>query len=236
MQLEVSLPRIPGNDGIINLKLKRKMQYKTYHKFETVRPHLIYESLLFLKDHHPEYKDVSILPHEEFLVSFEEKNPHCDEDNNEVHDNQSESEEDSLDEDEDDKSLEDKSDNVFNNVTCLCPEDPTSGVIVNTKSHSIKKKKSRKSNTIYEVAPGEGRSCNNWARDKKFEATGFPHIFCYGQGCFHSERDIYITLSQYFNQRILDHSGIFPADPDYVFSAEQLLEILQVESQIFLLL
>ena len=222
-----ALPRTKDNDGFINLKLKRKMEYKTYHKFETVRPDLIYEALLFLKENHPEYKDVKILPKDEFIASYQEDEEilteNLAESQHETDDSQSSEEE---------EDLIDETDNVFNSVTSLCPEDPTADVIVNTTEKTIKKKTSKKSSTVYECAPGEGRCCNNWARDKKFEITAFPHLLCDGENHFHSERELEIKMNEYFCQRICHHSGIFAEDSDYVFCADQLLEKTQVEKQI----
>ena len=64
-----ALPRTQENDGTINLKMKRKMEYKTYYKAEAVRPKAIYDALRYLKEHHPEYKNMKILPYEEFMKS-----------------------------------------------------------------------------------------------------------------------------------------------------------------------
>ena len=229
-----SLPRTPDKDGFINLKYKRKMEYKSYYKFETVRPHIVYESLLYLKEHHPEYKGISILPWDEYLASLQNEN--TTDDKNETLDDHETSrmsltQESSGDEEEEERE-QDECNNPFSNVTCLCPDDPTSSVIVNTGTKSIKKKTSKKSSKVYEVAPGEGRMCNDWARDKKFEITAFPHLFPNGTGSFHSPREKKVTLGEYFCQKILHHSGIYSEDPDYVFSAEQLLEKTQVENQI----
>ena len=54
-----TLPRTPKNDGTINLQYKRKMEYKTYYKTESVRPHLILEALVYLKNNQPDYKKQS---------------------------------------------------------------------------------------------------------------------------------------------------------------------------------
>ena len=53
-----------------------------------------------------------------------------------------EEDEESSDEENDSK---DECNNPFSNVTCLCPEDPSANVLVNTGSDTIKKKTSKKS-------------------------------------------------------------------------------------------
>ena len=43
-----SLPRTKETNGFVNLKMKRRLQYKHYYKMETVRPEMVYKALLFL--------------------------------------------------------------------------------------------------------------------------------------------------------------------------------------------
>ena len=224
-----SLPRTPQQDGLINLKLKRKMEYKSYHEIETVRPNLIYQALEYLQRNHPEYKEMKILPQSEYLLQTETAMEDGTDQNDLSQATVNSANEDSSSEEE----MEEHADkSVFNSVTCLCPEDPTIDVVVNTSNKSVKRKTSKSSSTFYEIAPGEGLTCNNWARDPKFEINAFPHLCPDGQNHLHSKRDIELTPSQYFGQRILNHAGIHAEDEDYVFSAEQLVEKLQVEGQI----
>ena len=51
------LPRTPGEAGLLEVKLKRKMEYKNTHQQAYVDPNKIYKALEFLKrSGHPEYK------------------------------------------------------------------------------------------------------------------------------------------------------------------------------------
>ena len=43
---------------------------KKYHKLGMIRPLKIYEALLFLKQHHPEYKDINVLEMNEWVQQF----------------------------------------------------------------------------------------------------------------------------------------------------------------------
>ena len=45
-----SLPRTSKNDGTINLQFKRKLEYKTYYKAESVRLNQVYDALWYLKN------------------------------------------------------------------------------------------------------------------------------------------------------------------------------------------
>ena len=47
-----------------------------------------------------------------------------------------------------------------------------------------------------------------------------------------AEREIYISPSRYFNQRLVNYSLIFASDSDYIFFAHSVLKKLQLNSQI----
>ena len=67
-----SLPRLNNNSGFINLKMKRKLKYKTYYKMQTVRPKVVYDSVLYLKENNPFYRNVKIIPYEEFVKNCQD--------------------------------------------------------------------------------------------------------------------------------------------------------------------
>ena len=131
-----SLPRSQKNCGMVTVKLKRRMKWKTYHKMGLVRPDIIFEALNHLKENHPEYSNINIKDCDDWLNSKEDENDsECEIDDN--------SDETDLDEsDETDENLADQTvgsneneivnqseDNVFNAHTCLLPEDPLKDVI-----------------------------------------------------------------------------------------------------------
>ena len=216
-----SLPRTKETNGILNLKMKRRMKYKTYYKVETARPEMIYNALIYLKDHNPFYKSVKILPYADFVEDCKEK----EEDEHEAKTSESDSEpEANIDIDE--------TDNLFNTVTCLLPEDISTEVIVNSSKHSLKKKLSRKSSTIYELAPGENKIPTNWTREKNIEETMFPNLFPDGQNGCDTPREKKLTPHQYYCQKMMDHSGIYAEEEDFLFIGQQKCEILAVERQI----
>ena len=55
-----TLPRPPNSTGILLLKLKRKLQYKSHQYFESVRPQALKDALLYLKRNHIYYSDIEI--------------------------------------------------------------------------------------------------------------------------------------------------------------------------------
>ena len=55
-----ALPRTRKNNGMITVKLKRKMDMKNSHKFGMIRPEKIQRALIYLKRNHPEYSNIDI--------------------------------------------------------------------------------------------------------------------------------------------------------------------------------
>jgi hypothetical protein len=55
-----SLPRLPTDQSLIRVKLKRKLEYKGHHMCQDISPSKIREALTWLKEHNPEYEDIDI--------------------------------------------------------------------------------------------------------------------------------------------------------------------------------
>ena len=107
---------------------------KNYHKMGMIRPEKIYEALLYLKNHHPEYSNINVTDFDEWL----NKDPSNDNADSEESSHLSSDESDSGSDVENSNNQEDKStpktqsnsdENIFNAVTCLLPDDPLSDVI-----------------------------------------------------------------------------------------------------------
>ena len=54
------LPRPSENDGVVLVKLKRKIEFKGHVYFESVRPSFVELALNYLKEHNPFYSNVLI--------------------------------------------------------------------------------------------------------------------------------------------------------------------------------
>ena len=48
------------SNGLVVIKLKRKLTYRSYVYFEAVRPELLNQALMYLKENNPLYSDVSV--------------------------------------------------------------------------------------------------------------------------------------------------------------------------------
>merc|ERR1711983_541168 len=73
------------------MMMKRRMKYKTYYQMQVVRPRIVYDALLYLKQNNPFYSKIELLPYEEFVKDLED-----------------ESEEEMVNEDGNEKTKEDK--------------------------------------------------------------------------------------------------------------------------------
>ena len=82
------------------------------------------------------------------------------------------------------------------------------------------------------VAPGEGKKPVSILNDKFCEKLGHPHLFPTGQYGYKVEREIPLTPSKYFNQRLLHYTQKFASDNDYIFFAHTVLQKVQLSSQI----
>ena len=122
------LPRTEKNHGMVTVGLKRDMGLKKFHKLEMISPNRISDALVYLKENHPEYKDIKISDLVEWQKQFEEgKDSESDNKSTENEEkpegNESES---------DDKSTENEEKpegNPFTSVTCLLPENPLNDVV-----------------------------------------------------------------------------------------------------------
>ena len=61
------------------------------------------------------------------------------------------------------------------------------------------------------VAPGEGKKPVSIRNDNFCEELGHPHLFATGQYGYKAEREIPLTPSKYFNQRLLHYTQKFTA-------------------------
>ena len=62
MDVSTLLPRRTNSNGLVIIKLKRKLQHRGHVYFELVRPDIVFRLLQFLKANNDLYKDVTILP------------------------------------------------------------------------------------------------------------------------------------------------------------------------------
>ena len=262
----MTLPRPSDSNGLIIVKLKRKVEYRSHVLFEPVRPSFVESFLKFLKQVNHLYSDIEINVNNisESVTCFEEGNDFLEEMMTKnisqpiaIILEQFNSEE---------KVIKDSN---------VCPEEKiifdkmTSSVSqpmqIVLEPSSIKSEATNKfasqleeqsnplaayqsqstetivsseipSNTdideVLTIAPGEGKRPISVLADEYCEEMAHPHLFPYGRYGYKVERDIPLTPSKYFNQRLLNFSQVFAADSDYIFFAHSVMQKIQLNNQI----
>ena len=78
-------------------------------------------------------------------------------------------------------------------------------------------------NEVFSIAPGEGKHPIHFMQDKHCEELAFPVLFPKGQFGYQVEREVRLSPTKYFNARLLNYTGRFAANPEYLFLPSTLL-------------
>ena len=201
-----TLPQGADSNGVVMIKLKRKLTYRGHVYFEAVSPEAVHSALQYLKSNNPLYHDVIIdiglIP--ENLLSLTEPIDipiEIDAENDILDDNLLEVSENPLDNDR----LGATETMLISNVPQ--PENVT-------------------------IAPGEGIQPMSILMDEKCEELAHPFLFPTGKYGYKVERETKLSPVKYFNQRLLNYKQKFAADSDYIFYALSVMLQLNLNSQI----
>jgi len=84
------------------------------------------------------------------------------------------------------------------------------------------------------VAPAEGNKPKYIITDENSEVLAFPDMFPYVTGSFNTEQHTLrkLDLRCYFNPRLLNVDGRFPANVEYLLAAQYTTELKQVQGNI----
>ncbi|XP_062606870.1 uncharacterized protein LOC134268630 [Saccostrea cucullata] len=197
-----SLPRNRDDNLLLRVKLKRKLAYKGYFEYQFVNPNHIKIALDYLKKENKWYKDVVI------NTTWEGNSDENDLLPNELTEIADSHEE--LKEEESDYIQEVVTD------TCLQPVDVAQEVL----DHYF--------DDIYNIAPGEGKNPIRMLQEEGNEAKTFPHLFPNGNFSWNEDRDVKISLSRYFNNRLMNADNRFAKDTNYIFFSQYMSELNQV--------
>ena len=81
---------------------------------------------------------------------------------------------------------------------------------------------------IYDIAPGEGNNPVKMLQEEGNEAKSFPHLFPSGRFSWNENRETRITLSRYFNNRLMNSDDRFAKDSNYIFFSQFVSDLNQV--------
>ena len=228
-----TLPRSIDDSNILFIKLKKKLSFKSHVFSEAVRPDYVVQLLNYLKSVNLLYKDVyirqffeNINNNEEMEIDFIDDdqvdfiitNSHpqsnlikfvTDDDVQLIIDYST---------DTDEFENEDR----LNEYRSACNET----VLVSKCPHVI----ADDENMV--IAPGEGKAPLFILKDENCEELAHPHLFPHGKFGLHAKRDVKLTHTKYFNQRLLNYTQRFASDPDYIFFANFLSQQINLRNQI----
>ena len=229
------LPRIPKEAGLIPVTLKRKLEYKSYHRKEYVNPDKIFKILDHLKQSgHPYYQ---------FYDDYSTFRQRCKTYDEEGHDmlfgNNSENEDnclqirDEIDNTEADLDSEEDEKNIqrdpirrhqfqHDRNTCLTNNYPE--VNVDQNGNQVNKTKELM------FAPAEGNFPANLLSEKDWDIKSWPTFHPDGRFGLHHKRKVKLTDQQYFGQRILNEDLRFSKSPSFIFGAAAYIEQKQLIS------
>ena len=202
-----TLPQGADSNGIVMIKLKRKLVYRGHVYFEAVSPDAVRSALEYLKMNNPLYCDIVIdignIPAnllslaEPIDIPIEiESETNMPENNNTPED----------------------ADNPLDNDRLGATETMLLSNIPQAED--------------FIMAPGEGRQPMSILLDEKCEELAHPFLFPTGKFGYKVERDIKLSPVKYFNQRLLNYKQKFASDSDYIFYALSVMLQLNLNSQI----
>ena len=201
------LPQGVDSNGLILVKLKRKLCYRGHVLFQSVRPDVVKEALNYLKQNNFLYNDIEInignIPID--LLSLEEI-PIVREDGMSENDK-------SEDLEEVDDPLDQYRTGASDSVLI-----PTIPCQINEENVTI--------------APGEGINPVSILTYQNCEELAHPHLFPNGKFGYKVQRPVQLSPVKYFNQRLLNYKQKFSSDSDYIFFAHSVMQKLNLNSRV----
>ena len=209
------------------MKLKRKLEYKSAHIEEFIRPKVVIRALEILKESGNKYYQ-SIEINNEFTTRENSSQEIEDERNT----TQIEEALGNVSDDTDDESEDPvkKFQSKQSSETCLTPLNLETQVVSNTTSETISKPIGE--GKSFEIAPGENKLLKNRLREKDSDVRAFPKHYPSGHYGISFPRKHKLTNQMFFNQRLLNVDERFSRDNFYLFMASTFIEEEQLEKQI----
>ena len=221
-----SLPRMPGDAGLVPVTLKRKVEYKNKVIEAYIDPEKLQAAILKLKElGHPSYQDIAI--DRDFAQRLEAALPDEEVEDSDlpVSDQDSDGADDQL------HSVR-KYQHDMRQATCMTDRYPEMSMVVNNTNKTMDKKSRDDSIASFPIAPGEGKIPTSLMRDSNWDVDAFPHLHPTGRYGLHHPRDQKLTSQKYFIQRLMNCDDRWVKNPAFLFSALYYLERDHLERQI----
>ena len=246
------LPHMPSNLQLHPIKLKCKLEYKSHYMYDMIHRDHVISAITWLKEHNSHYADIQLNEHWYNDIAAEEQSVQIDANDNCItmtdddifdqplqHKNTStdklntknneqlftkhrhSANMESMNTESDDEGMELVEDQAAINCRQELTGDPLPSVL---QIENLE-------NQIYQCAPGENNIPKYMLLDNDFEVLAFPDLFPYGSGGYHnSHRKVKLPIRKYFQQCLLNVDGRFAQNIEYLFCAQYIADIKQIES------
>ena len=91
-------------------------------------------------------------------------------------------------------------------------------------------------NPIVNIAPGQNQRPISLMSDQFCEELSFPTLVPIGKFGFNADRDVPLSDIKYGNSRLLNYTGRFASNPEYLFFMQYVIEQKKVANSILIAL
>ena len=245
-KVQEMLPRSVCNADLIKVKLKRKLQYKGHYNYQQINPSNVKSAFMYLKEHNKYYKDINF--DEDWLnlntddliegqCNSQSEENICEDssiqlktsvttDNSGINEtiqieNNGEQEADVNSQEDDLLDTVHQKENGVILDTCWQPTDLSAEP--EAMQDSFEK--------IFCIAPCEDNKPVPFYKDMSSEVKAFPNLFPSGEYGFCCDRSTKVSLTKYFNARLMNADSRFASDTSYIFFSQYVSEHSQISSK-----
>ena len=233
------------------VKLKRKLEYKTHYMYDMIHRDHVMSAITWLKAHNSHYEHLKLNEHWYSDIAAGELSLQLDESDNCITINEDTAHEQSqnmtdiskVTQNTDNTQVPYTTDITSTNVENIDTqndedtEEAEEQIAINHRQElmgdplpSVVQFENLE-NQICQCAPGENNIPKYILLDNDFEVLAFPDLFPYDSGGYHSaNRKVKLPIRKYFQQQLLNIDGRFAQNIEYLFCAQYIADIKQIES------
>ena len=211
------LPRKLTDSELIPLKLKRRLRYRGYYMYQTIRRHGVDAALKWLKKNNKHYRDIE---YNENWHKIEEESPQSEDYQNLLSKSENVRHDVKIHDSGDEKDKEDEGDIV----------EGQNIIYDTTLVDDVPKLPVREDGNAFSIAPGEGKIPTS-RLTKDLDQLAFPGMFPYGECSYDDDRGTSLTIKRYYNS-LTFRQGSRCVKPTFIFHAQSQVEKQQLQSSI----
>ena len=242
---------MPSELQLHPVKLKCKLEYKTHYMYDMICRDHVMSAITWLKAHNPHYENIKLNEHCYSDIAAGEFSLQLDESDNRITINEDIAHEQSqnmtdiskVTQNTDNTQIPYTTDMTSTNVENIDTqndedtEEAEEQIAINHRQEltgdplpSVVQFENLE-NQIYQSAPRENNIPKYILLDNDFEVLAFPDLYPYGSGGYHSaNRKVKLPIRKHFQQCLLNIDGRFAQNIEYLFCAQYIADIKQIES------